>query len=258
MIIAPGKIDLDDLLPSMFELEALGVKTSLVPDAMEVVGFAGDFEDFGGLPILGVREFGLSRSSLRLKRGFDLLVGIVLAALSAPLMLVLAVAVRLSSPGPVLFRQPRVGRGGKTFQMLKFRTMVDGAHAIREDLSELNETVGIFKIGNDPRITRVGRLLRASSLDELPQLINVVIGEMSLVGPRPLIPEEDAVVEGWARHRLDLRPGMTGHWQVLGSTRLPLQEMVKIDYLYIVNWSLWTDIRAMLSTLPHVVGRRGL
>jgi lipopolysaccharide/colanic/teichoic acid biosynthesis glycosyltransferase len=136
--------------------------------------------------------------------------------------------------------------------------MYDGADAFRDELATRNETSGLFKLTLDPRVTPVGRLLRSSSLDELPQLFNVLRGEMSLVGPRPLILEEDSKVLGWARRRLHLTPGMTGPWQVLGATRVPLQEMVKVDYLYIANWSLWGDIKALLRTFPHVLGRRGL
>jgi lipopolysaccharide/colanic/teichoic acid biosynthesis glycosyltransferase len=142
--------------------------------------------------------------------------------------------------------------------MIKFRSMVDGAEQVREQLEDLNESNGLFKLTRDPRVTRVGRLLRGRSLDELPQLINVLRGEMSLVGPRPLVLDEDALVEGWHRNRLLLTPGMTGPWQVLSPPRPPLAEMVKVDYLYAVNWSLWNDVKILLRTLRHIVGRRGV
>jgi lipopolysaccharide/colanic/teichoic acid biosynthesis glycosyltransferase len=129
----------------------------------------------------------------------------------------------------------------------------------KEDLKELNEVAGgMFKISDDPRVTRVGKLLRKTSLDELPQIFNVLTGEMSLVGPRPLIVDEDALVQGVYRMRLHLTPGMTGPWQILGSTRVPMDEMVGIDYLYVANWSLWADIKLLLRTVPHMLARRGM
>jgi lipopolysaccharide/colanic/teichoic acid biosynthesis glycosyltransferase len=159
----------------------------------------------------------------------------------------------------VLFRQERVGRGNRQFRMLKFRTMVRDAEELRPDLEHLNEMTGgaMFKIADDPRITRVGGLLRRASLDELPQLWNVLRGEMSLVGPRPLIPSENAHVIGRHRARLDLTPGLTGPWQVMGRNAIPFSEMVKLDYLYVAEWSLWNDLKLIVRTLPVVIGRRG-
>jgi lipopolysaccharide/colanic/teichoic acid biosynthesis glycosyltransferase len=174
-------------------------------------------------------------------------------------MLLVALAVRLDSRGPIFFRQLRVGQYGRRFHMLKFRTMVPDAEAMKDSLRDRNEAQdGFFKIAEDPRVTRVGRFLRRTALDELPQLFNIVRGEMSLVGPRPLVVEEDQRIEGWHRRRLELMPGMTGHWQILGPARVPLREMVAIDYLYVANWSLWTDVKILLRTVPHVIGRRGL
>ena len=143
--------------------------------------------------------------------------------------------------------------------MLKLRSMVVDAEARKVELREHNEVQGgLFKISDDPRITRVGRLLRRTSLDELPQLLNVLAGDMSLVGPRPLIPDEDSLITGWQRRRLSLRPGMTGLWQIFGSSRIPMNEMVKIDYIYGANWSRWLDLRILLRTIPYVLSRRGL
>jgi lipopolysaccharide/colanic/teichoic acid biosynthesis glycosyltransferase len=175
-----------------------------------------------------------------------------------PVLAVLSAIVKLDSPGPVLFSQVRTGRDGNKFRILKFRTMVDGADAHKQKLARKNEAVGLFKIAEDPRITRTGRFLRRTALDELPQLWNVLRGDMSLVGPRPLVEDEDAQVAGWFRHRLRLQPGITGHWQVQGSARIPLEDMIRIDYLYVSNWSLWGDIKVLLQTVPFVLARRGL
>ena len=170
----------------------------------------------------------------------------------------LGLAIKMDSRGPVFFRQERIGRHGNRFRMVKFRTMEHDAELRKAELLHLNEADGLFKIAEDPRMSRVGRFLRRTSLDELPQLWNVLRGEMSLVGPRPLIDDDDCRVEGWHRHRLQLTPGMTGHWQILGSSRIPMHEMVEIDYLYIVNWSLWGDVKTLLRTVPHVLARGGM
>jgi exopolysaccharide biosynthesis polyprenyl glycosylphosphotransferase len=258
VILAPNAINSDAVLDLMREAKAIGLKISLVPRFSEVLGSSVLFDDFHGVTVLAVRRFGLTRSSRALKRGFDLLLtGLAFVAV-APIFALIAVAVRLDSPGPVLFRQWRIGLGGRSFEIRKFRTMVREADQLKAELAHLNEANGLFKIAEDPRVTRVGRFLRRTSLDELPQLLNVLRGDMSLVGPRPLVVEDDRRVVGWHRQRLDIPPGMTGHWQVLGSSRIPLHEMVAIDYLYVANWSLWTDLKYLLLTVPYVLRGRGL
>ena len=158
----------------------------------------------------------------------------------------------------MFFAQERIGRGNRPFRIYKFRTMVDGADQAKGDLVQRNEAVyPMFKIADDPRTTRVGRLLRRGFLDELPQLWNVLRGEMSLVGPRPLVPSEDAHVLGWHRARLELTPGLTGPWQVLGRHSIPFDEMVRLDYLYVDDWSLWNDIKLVIRTAPIVLGGNG-
>jgi lipopolysaccharide/colanic/teichoic acid biosynthesis glycosyltransferase len=235
----------------------LGVRVSVLPRMFEVVGASAAFDYLDGLTILGVRRFGLSRASRRVKRAFDVVGAAVILVLLAPLMIAIALVIRLASPGPALFRQTRVGRDGHTFEMLKYRSMCLGADARKAELRPRNEADGLFKIADDPRITRVGRFLRRTSLDELPQLVNVLRGQMSLVGPRPLVVDEDRRVVGWYRRRLYLTPGITGDWQIFGAARVPLREMVMIDYLYVSNWSLWADIKILLRTVPCVIGRRG-
>ncbi|MGH2869805.1 MAG: sugar transferase [Solirubrobacteraceae bacterium] len=259
VIIAPDSHDQEEILQAVRLVKAIGVKVSVLPRLLEVVGSSSTFDDVDGITMLGVRHFGLSKSSEFLKRVVDIAAaGAGLIAL-APLMLVLALAVKLSSKGPMFFRQPRIGQRGDGFEMLKFRSMVVHADRIKDNLKDRNEAGdGLFKITDDPRVTRIGRLLRRTSLDELPQLINVFRGDMSLVGPRPLVPDEDALIEGWKRRRLALKPGMTGLWQVFGSSRIPMQEMVKIDYLYGANWSIWLDIKILLRTVPYVLRQRGI
>jgi exopolysaccharide biosynthesis polyprenyl glycosylphosphotransferase len=258
VIIAPRRSDSDEILDAIRLVKSLGVKVSVLPRLFEVVGSSVEFDEVEGVMLLGLPSYGLTKSSESLKRATDVIgSGLCLLAL-APLLLLIAAAVKLTSRGPVLFRQTRIGRHGEQFEMLKFRTMYDGADWDKPRLRALNEAEGLFKIGEDPRMTKGGRLLRRSSVDELPQLINVLRGEMSLVGPRPLVPDEDRRVEGWQRKRLQLKPGMTGPWQVLGSSRIPLHEMVKIDYLYTANWSLWGDIKTLLRTVPHMLAGRGL
>jgi exopolysaccharide biosynthesis polyprenyl glycosylphosphotransferase len=258
-IVAPRSADAGEMLDLMRTLKAVGVRVSVLPRLLEVVGSSVEFDDLHGVTVMGVRRFDLTRSSRAIKRAFDLIgASIGLLAIS-PLLVMVAIAIKLDSRGPIFFRQLRVGRHGKRFRMFKFRTMVVNADAMKDSLRDRNEAQeGLFKIADDPRVTRVGRFLRKSALDELPQLLNIFGGEMSLVGPRPLVIEEDERIEGWHRRRLELMPGMTGPWQILGPARVPLREMMAIDYLYVANWSLWTDIKILLRTVPHVIGRRGL
>ena len=258
VVIAPDGHDQERILQAVRLIKALGVKVSVLPRLLEVVGSSSTFDDVDGITLLGVRQYGLSNSSRFLKRAMDIAASSAGLILLAPLLLTLAVAIKVASGGPVLFRQRRIGRRGGEFQMVKFRSMVAEAEELKDALRERNESEGLFKIEDDPRITRVGRFLRKTSLDELPQLFNVLRGDMSLVGPRPLVPDEDAMIEGWQRRRLAVKPGMTGLWQIYGSARIPRDEMVKIDYLYGANWSLWLDLKVLLRTVPYVLSRRGL
>ena len=259
VVVAPGtEGESDELLALVAAAKAVGLSVSVVPRVFEVVGSQVEWDDLGGMLVLGVRRFALPRSSRVLKRAFDLTGATLGLVVLAPLAALIAVAIKLDSRGPVLYRSPRIGRRGRRIEILKFRTMVQGADESKEALLDRNEAEGFFKIAADPRVTRVGRWLRSTSLDELPQLLNVLRGEMSLVGPRPLVAEEDERVHGWHRRRLELTPGMTGHWQVLGSSRIPLHEMTKIDYLYVAGWSLWTDVKILLRTVPYVLQRRGM
>ena len=236
---------------------ALGLKVSVLPHAFDALGRSAEVDDVEGVTVLGIYPPVLPRSSRLLKRAMDVVGAVALLIVSAPLLVVVAVAIKMTSPGPILFRQERIGRGARRFKVAKFRTMVVDAEAMRAKLLAQSRDPNWLLLEEDPRITRVGRLLRTTSIDELPQLWNVLRGEMSLVGPRPLIPTEDRLITGWGRGRLDLTPGLTGLWQVLGRTSIPFEEMIKLDYMYVTDWSLWGDIQLLLRTIPALVTRRG-
>lgn len=236
------------------ECERRQVSAHIVPDLFQMSLSRVDVDDLGGVPLVGVREIGFERGALLIKRGIDIVGAMVGLVLGAPLLALIGVAIRLDSPGPIVFRQTRVGAAGKTFDMYKFRSMHEGAEAELEQLRELNEADGpIFKIRDDPRLTRVGRFLRRTSLDELPQLWNVLRGEMSLVGPRPPLPAEVIHYMEWHKKRLEVRPGMTALWQVSGRSTLSFDEGVLLDIYYIENWSLWLDFKILLRTIPQVL-----
>jgi exopolysaccharide biosynthesis polyprenyl glycosylphosphotransferase len=199
----------------------------------------------------------LSRSSMIIKRAMDLAIAIPLLILLAIPMAVIGIAIKLGDGGDVFFSQTRVGRDSHRFQLLKFRTMVPDADALVGELMDKSLDPDWLVMEEDPRVTSVGRFLRRSSLDELPQLWNVVRGDMSLVGPRPLPVRDDEAVRGWGRHRLDCIPGVTGYWQVLGRNNIPFREMVEIDYAYATSWSFWGDVKLLVKTVPVVLTRRG-
>jgi exopolysaccharide biosynthesis polyprenyl glycosylphosphotransferase len=258
VVIAFSSVSHEELINVICTSKTLQIKISVVPRLFEVIGHAVEVDQLEGTTLLGLRGFSRTRSSLVLKRMMDLLGAGIGLTLLAPLFLLIAVAVKLTSRGPVLFVQDRIGRGTQPFGMYKFRTMCVDADALKADLAHLNEVASpMFKITHDPRVTSVGRLLRRTSLDELPQLFNVIRGQMSLVGPRPLVPTEDDHVIGYHRERLDLTPGLTGTWQVLGRTTIPFHEMIKLDYLYVAEWSLWNDVKLLIRTAPLVLQARG-
>jgi exopolysaccharide biosynthesis polyprenyl glycosylphosphotransferase len=235
-----------------------GVRARVVPDFFQLSLNRLDFSDLDGIPLIGIKEASLPRVEQLVKRLLDLALGVVGLALAGLPMLIIALLIRLESPGPALFKQVRVGAKGKLFGIYKFRSMRVGAEAEKEQLKALNEATGpLFKIKNDPRLTRTGKFLRRISFDELPNLFNVLRGEMSLVGPRPGLPDEVAQYEAWHRQRLEVKPGMTGLWQVSGRSDLPFDEMCLLDIYYIENWSLALDFTILLRTLPRVLLREG-
>ncbi len=257
VIIEPSEALPQVTLDFVRAAKATGVRVSLLPRILEVVGSTIEVDDVNGLTLLGLRRFGLSRTSKTIKRGFDATgAALGLIALS-PLLLVFALLIKLDSRGPVIFRQPRVGRDGRAFRMWKYRTMIVGADELKAGLRARNDpATGLFKLPDDPRVTRLGRWLRRSSLDELPQLVNVLRGQMSLVGPRPL-PVTDRPYVGEARRRLLVKPGLTGLWQISGRSDLDWEESVRLDLRYVEQWSLALDALIIWKTVFAVVNGRG-
>jgi exopolysaccharide biosynthesis polyprenyl glycosylphosphotransferase len=244
------------------ELADRDIHVNLVPSWIEVLGTRLEFRELEGVPLLGVPAVRLSRSSLALKRGVDIALSVAALLVLAPLLLLCAAAIKLDSRGPVFFRQRRIGKGGTPFELHKFRSMVIDADDRKDEVASLNihgggNGHGMFKIPRDPRVTRVGTFLRRTSLDEMPQLFNILAGDMSLVGPRPLIENEDRQVSGRFRRRLELTPGITGLWQVSGRSEIPFAQMVNLDYMYVTSWSLWNDLKILIKTIPAVTARRG-
>jgi len=215
-------------------------------------------EPIDGMALFSLRRHRFSRRQRLVKRTLDIVVTSVALVVSAPLMIGIAVAVKLSSPGPVMFRQRRVGAQEREFTIFKFRTMIVGAHAQRDGLEAHNEADGLlFKMRRDPRVTKVGRFLRRTSLDELPQLFNVLLGEMSLVGPRPALPEETTRYVEAQRGRLRVKPGLTGLWQVNGRHDLVFDDYVRYDLFYVENWSLTMDLYILFKTIPALLSGSG-
>jgi exopolysaccharide biosynthesis polyprenyl glycosylphosphotransferase len=249
-----------DLIRSLHDLD---VTIDVVPRLFDLVSPSSEIHTLEGIPLLGIPSLQLSRASRVLKRTTDVALAAGGLLLLSPVLALIALIVKLEGRGPVLFRQLRAGTGGKAFRIIKFRTMVVEAEQQKADLLHLSANAQpgrdprMFKIVHDPRTTRVGGFLRRYSLDELPQLVNVLKGDMSLVGPRPLVLDEAHHVDDWARVRTNLRPGMTGLWQVLGRSEISFDEMVKLDYVYVTTWSLWHDIRLLFRTLPTIVRASG-
>jgi exopolysaccharide biosynthesis polyprenyl glycosylphosphotransferase len=260
VIIAFSRASHEQLLESIRACRDAGVSVDVVPRLFEFLDGVRALEQVGGLPLLSIGAPILTSASLAAKRTLDVVGSLAMLTVLSPLMLATAIAIKLESRGPVFFRQPRAGRGHTSFELVKFRSMYIDAERRKAQVAELNEASDgvMFKIRRDPRVTRVGRFIRRFSLDELPQLVNVLKGEMSLVGPRPLIfPETAALDEDWHLRRTELRPGLTGPWQVYGRSQSPFQEMVRFDYQYVAGWSLARDIEILFATLPAVMSGRG-
>jgi exopolysaccharide biosynthesis polyprenyl glycosylphosphotransferase len=253
--LSPAAVGLVEPITRLCEEEGKIVRIPLVEYTLSLPG--GRIEEFDGIEVLSL-VYGPDRIlGLVLKRTVDLVLGSVALLAIGPVLAGIALWIRAADGGPILFRQTRVGLHGRTFQVVKFRTMVPDAEALLAELEALNEIDGhAFKLANDPRMTRTGRILRATSLDELPQLWNVIKGEMSLVGPRPPLPREVAGYDLWHRRRLSMKPGITGLWQVQARREEQFDRWVELDLSYIDRWSLWLDLKIMLRTIPAMLQGR--
>ena len=258
VVFAVSMQELARLEPLMSHCANVGVKTRVQLEFLPSPYSRIYLENFRDVPLLSLSTAPESELLLFLKRTVDVVVAALSLVLLVPVLISIAVAIRITSPGDVLFRQTRCGLGGRRFTLYKFRSMVNNAEQLRAELHQLNELDGpAFKISDDPRITPVGRLLRRFSLDELPQLWNILRGDMSFVGPRPAIPDEVGMYEPWQRRRLRMRPGLTCMWVLEGRSDVDFQRWIQLDLAYIDNWSLWLDCKIFLRTIPIVISGKG-
>jgi exopolysaccharide biosynthesis polyprenyl glycosylphosphotransferase len=234
------------------------VEVRIIPDSFAYPYSDLDIQEYDGLAMIEVKQPNLDAMHKGVKRALDIMLASVMLVISLPFWLIIVAAIRLTSKGPAIFRQTRLGRDGKTFEMMKFRSMVLGAADMRQGLERDNEASGpIFKMRKDPRVTGIGSFLRRMSIDEIPQIINVLKGDMSFVGPRPPLPEEVSRYRSHHLKRLAVRPGITGLWQVSGRDRRDFEEMARLDLYYIENWSTWLDLKIIIKTVPTVLSRKG-
>jgi exopolysaccharide biosynthesis polyprenyl glycosylphosphotransferase len=258
LIVSDVEFGDEAFLDLVEEAHRTGVKVRLAPTTTELLTQRAEYVPGQGVPLFELRPPVFAGLDWAMKRGFDVVVSAVMIAVAAPAWLLAALVIKLDSPGPVFYRDQRVGLGERTFGMFKFRSMYVDAAERQAGLETSNEASGpLFKIKDDPRVTRVGRFMRRYSIDELPQVLNVLRGEMSLVGPRPLPLRDYVQLEDWHRKRYLVLPGMTGLWQVSGRIELSFDDLVRLDFYYLENWSIWLDISILAKTLPAVLARRG-
>ncbi|NUT56717.1 MAG: sugar transferase [Thermoleophilia bacterium] len=258
VILNEGDFDEAAVLEIVETAHRAGVRVRLAPKTTDLLIERGEYVPGQGMPLFELRPPVLAGADWAVKKTFDLVVSALVVLVGIPLWLLIAAAIKLDSRGPILYRDRRIGVGEREFGMLKFRTMVADASALQDELEERNEAPGaLFKIRRDPRVTRVGRVLRKLSLDELPQLLNVLRGEMSLVGPRPLPIRDYELLDDWHRKRYLVLPGITGLWQISGRSTLTFDDLVRLDFYYIENWSIWLDISILIKTPFAIVSGRG-
>ncbi|HET6343786.1 MAG TPA: sugar transferase, partial [Myxococcota bacterium] len=258
VIFAVHRRELDKLEDLFLSLQEQGIRTRFAMDLFPHTRARVDMEELDGVPLLSFATTPTSTIKLMLKRALDVAIAALMLLLALPIVGMIALLIKLTSGGNVLFRQTRCGLNGRFFTLYKFRTMVEDAEERRRELLHLNEMNGpVFKLRSDPRVTRFGRFLRRFSLDELPQFWNVLRGDMSLVGPRPPIPEEVAQYQRWQRRRLAMKPGLTCLWQVSGRNNLDFERWIELDLEYIDSWSPMLDFKIMLKTIPAVLSGKG-
>jgi exopolysaccharide biosynthesis polyprenyl glycosylphosphotransferase len=258
LIVADSGLGDEQLLEIVETAHRRGVTVRVAPRTTDLLIERGEYVPGQGMPLFELRPPILAGADWAVKRVFDVVVAALIVVAALPLWLLIAALVKATSRGPVLYADTRIGLREQPFRMLKFRTMVAGAERAQASLESVNEASGaLFKIRDDPRVTRVGRVLRRFSLDEVPNVINVLRGEMSLVGPRPLPLRDHAKLDSWHRRRSNVLPGMTGLWQIAGRSDLSFDDLVRLDFYYLENWSLWLDITILVKTIPAVLVRRG-
>ncbi|MEO8379308.1 MAG: sugar transferase [Acidobacteriota bacterium] len=259
IVFAVTRKKLDEMKQIFLLCEELGIRTRVAMNFIQNRVARLEIEELEGIPFLTFTTTPSNEAHLAFKRALDVALSLMVLGLAMPVIGVAALAIRLTSPGSVFFKQRRIGLNGRTFVLYKFRTMIENAHARREEMAHLNEMNGpVFKMRDDPRVTPVGRWLRRFSLDEIPQLWNVLKGDMSLVGPRPPIPEEVASYHRWHRRRLSMKPGLTCLWQISGRNQIhDFDHWMKLDLQYIDNWSPSLDLKILLRTIPAVLSGKG-
>jgi exopolysaccharide biosynthesis polyprenyl glycosylphosphotransferase len=258
LIVADSGLGEEELFAIVEAAHKHGVRVRVAPRTTELLVERGEYVPGQAVPLFELRPPTFAGVDWVTKRVFDVAVSVLIVVVGLPLWLVIALLVKATSRGPVFYADTRVGLREQPFRMLKFRTMVEGAARRQAALEAANEASGaLFKIRDDPRVTRVGRVLRRFSLDEVPNVVNVLRGEMSLVGPRPLPLRDHTRLEPWHRRRSNVLPGMTGLWQIAGRSDLSFDDLVRLDFYYLENWSLWLDITILVKTIPAVLVRRG-
>ena len=258
VLIASPEKSFKELAPLLLLCQQQGITARLACDFLPRGSARVYLEQLEGVPLLTFTTTPNNPNLLAFKRVMDVMLSLLLLILSLPLFFVVPILIKVTSKGPVLYRQVRCGLHGRKFSFVKFRSMIEGADEMRKEIEHLNEAMGpVFKISSDPRVTKLGRILRSASIDELPQLLNVLKGEMSLVGPRPPLPEEVCWYKPWQRRRLSMKPGITCLWQVSGRSDLSFNEWVGLDLQYIDSWSPWLDLKILAKTVPAVLSRRG-